>query len=117
LPYRSSQLTTRIRKQEQPTTFPDTEAITSELDHAPVGRIENRTSCQPHARTERKLETLSCNQAMSKPDTDSARGRQPYPLAFLVRVSVLGEDEVILEGEAQINRTEFGLTFNPLGMA
>ena len=24
---------------------------------------------------------------------------------------------MILDGEAQINRTEFGLTFNPLGMA
>jgi hypothetical protein len=24
---------------------------------------------------------------------------------------------VILDGEAQINRTEFGLTFNPLGVA
>jgi polyisoprenoid-binding protein YceI len=39
------------------------------------------------------------------------------PLAFPVRVSVLGEDEVVLDAEAQVNRTEFGLTFNPLGMA
>ena len=44
------------------------------------------------------------------------RGRT-RPLAFPVRVSVLGEDEVILDGGAQINRAEFGLTFNPLGMA
>jgi polyisoprenoid-binding protein YceI len=39
------------------------------------------------------------------------------PLGFPVRVSVPGEDEVVLDGEAKINRTEFGLTFNPLGMA
>jgi polyisoprenoid-binding protein YceI len=39
------------------------------------------------------------------------------PLAFPVQVSVLGEDEVVLDAEARINRTEFGLTFNPLGMA
>jgi hypothetical protein len=83
------------------------EAITSELDHAPVGRIESRTSCQPHARTERKLETLSCSQTMSKPDTGSVRAEgsltvqdRTRPLAFPVRVSVLGEDEVILDGEA-----------------
>jgi polyisoprenoid-binding protein YceI len=39
------------------------------------------------------------------------------PLAFPVQVSVVGEDEVVLDAEAQVNRTEFGLTYNPLGMA
>jgi polyisoprenoid-binding protein YceI len=39
------------------------------------------------------------------------------PLAFPVRVSAAGEHEVVLDTEAQINRTDFGLTFNPLGMA
>jgi len=39
------------------------------------------------------------------------------PLAFPIQVAVLGEDEVVLDAEAQVNRTEFGLTFNPLGMA
>jgi polyisoprenoid-binding protein YceI len=39
------------------------------------------------------------------------------PLAFSLQVSVLGGDEVVLDAAAQVNRTEFGLTFNPLGMA
>ena len=44
---------------------------------------------------------------MSKPDTGSVRAEgsltvqdRTRPLAFPVRVSVLGEDEVILDGEA-----------------
>lgn len=39
------------------------------------------------------------------------------PLGFPVRVSVLGENEVALDGEAQINREEFGLSFSFMGMA
>jgi polyisoprenoid-binding protein YceI len=42
---------------------------------------------------------------------------QTRPLSFPVRVTLPGEDEVVLDGEAQVNRAEFGLTFNPLGMA
>jgi polyisoprenoid-binding protein YceI len=42
---------------------------------------------------------------------------QTRPLSFPVRVTVSGPDEVILDGEARVNRAEFGLTFNPLGMA
>jgi polyisoprenoid-binding protein YceI len=39
------------------------------------------------------------------------------PVAFPVQVSVVGEDEVVIDAEAQVNRTEFGLTYNPLRMA
>jgi polyisoprenoid-binding protein YceI len=39
------------------------------------------------------------------------------PLGFPVRVSVLGQNEVALDGEAQINRKEFGLSFSFVGMA
>lgn len=42
---------------------------------------------------------------------------QTRPLAVPVRVSVPGDDEVVLDAEAQINRAEFGLTYSPLGMA
>jgi polyisoprenoid-binding protein YceI len=42
---------------------------------------------------------------------------QTRPLSFPVRVTLPGEHEVVLDGEAQVNRAEFGLTFNPLGMA
>jgi polyisoprenoid-binding protein YceI len=42
---------------------------------------------------------------------------QTRPLSFPVRVSVLGEDEVALDGEVQVNRAEFGLSFNWMGMA
>jgi polyisoprenoid-binding protein YceI len=46
----------------------------------------------------------------------TVRGRT-RPLSFPARVSLSGGDEVWLDGEAQINRADFGLTWNWLGIA
>jgi len=42
---------------------------------------------------------------------------QTRPISFPARVSVLGPDEVQLDAEVQVNRADFGLTWNQLGMA
>lgn len=39
------------------------------------------------------------------------------PVSVQAQVSGLGDDEVRIEGEAQVDRAEFGLTWSPLGMA
>jgi len=39
------------------------------------------------------------------------------PLELPVRVSRLGDDELVIDGEARINRADFGLTWNLLGAA
>jgi len=39
------------------------------------------------------------------------------PLSFAARVSSTGEAEVALDGEVRVNRADFGLTWNQLGMA
>lgn len=46
----------------------------------------------------------------------TVRGRA-RPISFPARVSVLGGDEVWLDAEIQINRADFGLTWNWLGIA
>jgi len=38
-------------------------------------------------------------------------------VSFAARVSVPGEAQVELDGEVQVNRAEFGLTWSPLGLA
>jgi hypothetical protein len=38
-------------------------------------------------------------------------------LELPVRVSRLGDDELVIDGEARINRADFGLTWNLLGAA
>lgn len=40
-----------------------------------------------------------------------------HPVSFAARVSVPGEAQVELDGEVQVNRAEFGLTWSPLGLA
>jgi hypothetical protein len=40
-----------------------------------------------------------------------------HPVSFAARVSVPGEAQVELDGEVQVNRAEYGLTWSPLGMA
>jgi len=39
------------------------------------------------------------------------------PVTFPVKVSVVGPGEVWLDGEVRINRADFGLTWNQMGMA
>jgi len=39
------------------------------------------------------------------------------PVMFPVKVTVIGSGEVWLDGEVRINRAEFGLTWNQMGMA
>jgi len=39
------------------------------------------------------------------------------PVTFPVKVSVVGSGEVWLDGEVRINRADFGLTWNQMGMA
>jgi polyisoprenoid-binding protein YceI len=46
----------------------------------------------------------------------TVRGRT-QPVSFPARVSVFGGDEVWLDAEVQVNRADFGLTWNQLGMA
>jgi polyisoprenoid-binding protein YceI len=48
--------------------------------------------------------------------TLTARG-QSRPLSFPATVSGFDGDELSLDGEAQVNRAEFGMTWNSLGMA
>ena len=38
------------------------------------------------------------------------------PVSFPATVSVLGDDEVQLDAEVQVNRADFGLTWNKMGM-
>jgi len=40
-----------------------------------------------------------------------------HPVSFAARVSVPGEAQVELDGEVQVNRAEYGLTWSPLGLA
>ncbi|MCW2931249.1 MAG: hypothetical protein JWM19_2211 [Actinomycetia bacterium] len=39
------------------------------------------------------------------------------PVSFAARVASVGEAEVSLDGEVQVNRADFGLTWNQLGMS
>lgn len=39
------------------------------------------------------------------------------PVSFAARVTAFDSDEVRLDGEVQINRADFGLTWNQMGMA
>ena len=39
------------------------------------------------------------------------------PVTFDARVSVVDSGEIWLDGEVQINRADFGLTWNQMGMA
>ena len=39
------------------------------------------------------------------------------PVSFTAQVSSVNEAEVSLDGEVQVNRTDFGLTWNQLGMS
>jgi polyisoprenoid-binding protein YceI len=39
------------------------------------------------------------------------------PVSFAARISSAGEAEVSLDGEVRVNRADFGLTWNQLGMA
>ena len=48
--------------------------------------------------------------------TLTVRGRT-RPASFAARVSVLDGTQLELDGELQVNRTDFGLTWNQLGMA
>lgn len=57
-----------------------------------------------------------------KPDavivTGSLRVRDcTRPLELAVRVSMLGDDALVIDGDAFVNRADFGLTWNFLGMA
>jgi polyisoprenoid-binding protein YceI len=47
--------------------------------------------------------------------TLTVRGRTK-PLAFPVKVAVAGSSEVWLNAEIQVNRADFGLTWNLMGM-
>jgi len=38
------------------------------------------------------------------------------PISFPATVSLTGDNEVVLDGTAQVNRSEFGLTWNKMGM-
>ena len=46
----------------------------------------------------------------------TVRGRT-RPVSFPAKVSVFGGDEVWLDAEVKVNRDDFGLTWNQLGMA
>jgi len=46
----------------------------------------------------------------------TVRGRT-RPISFPAQVSVFGGDEVWLDAEVKVNRDDFGLTWNQLGMA
>jgi polyisoprenoid-binding protein YceI len=46
----------------------------------------------------------------------SVRGRT-RPLQLPVRLSVLGDNQLVIDGEARLNRADFGLTWNLLGVA
>jgi polyisoprenoid-binding protein YceI len=46
----------------------------------------------------------------------TARG-QTHPVSFPARVSVSGGDEVWLDGEVQVDRSGFGMTWSPMGLA
>jgi polyisoprenoid-binding protein YceI len=46
----------------------------------------------------------------------AVRGRT-LPLSFDAAVSVHGDGEILLDGQVQINRADFGLTWNSMGMA
>ena len=39
------------------------------------------------------------------------------PVAFDARVSVVSDDEISLDAEVQIDRSDFGLTWSPMGLA
>ena len=39
------------------------------------------------------------------------------PVSFAAQVSSVGDAEVSLDGEVQVNRADFGLTWNQLGMS
>jgi polyisoprenoid-binding protein YceI len=39
------------------------------------------------------------------------------PITFPVTITASGDDEVSIEGEVQVDRSEFGLTWNQMGMA
>jgi hypothetical protein len=59
---------------------------------------------------------------MPNPDAVIVTGRlsvgdRTRPLEVPVSVSMLGDDELLIDGQARINRADFGLTFNFLGMA
>ena len=46
----------------------------------------------------------------------SVRGRS-RPLELPVRVAMFGDDQLVIDGEARIDRADFGLTWNLLGAA
>src|SRR5215831_188258 len=55
-------------------------------------------------------------QAVTVTGTLTARGRT-RPLSIDAAASVPGDDEIWLDARARINRADFGLTWNPMGMA
>jgi polyisoprenoid-binding protein YceI len=66
--------------------------------------------------------TFAVERVTPNSDTVIATGRlsvrdQTRPLQLPVRVSMFGDDELVIHGEARINRADFGLTWNFLGMA
>jgi polyisoprenoid-binding protein YceI len=55
-------------------------------------------------------------QGVAVSGTLTVRGRT-RPLSFEAKVSALGSGEARLEAEVQVNRADFGLTWNQMGMA
>jgi polyisoprenoid-binding protein YceI len=58
----------------------------------------------------------SAGEGVTVTGTLTVRG-QSRPLSFPATVSGFDSDELSLDGEARVNRAEFGLTWNQLGMA
>ena len=56
------------------------------------------------------------SEGVSVTGTLTVRGRT-RPVSFPAKVSVFGPDEVWLDAEVKVNRADFGLTWNQMGMA
>jgi polyisoprenoid-binding protein YceI len=66
--------------------------------------------------------TFAVDQIAPDADGVTARGALTVrdvtrPLSFPVSVTRVGEDELAIDGEAKIDRKDFGLTFTGMGMA
>ena len=65
--------------------------------------------------------TFTVDQVSPASDGVTVAGRltvhgRTMPISFPATVSVLGDDEVQLDAEVQVNRADFGLTWNKMGM-
>lgn len=66
--------------------------------------------------------TFAVERVTPNPDEVIVTGRlsvrdRTRPLELPVRISAVGDDELVIDGEARINRADFGLTWNLLGAA